>query len=95
MYVYLYFDILDFGYKMDGVCGYGYLEIYDGLEEFFFKIGEYCGNVIFNKIIFRINEFMIKVVLSYEGKNMGWFFLYYELFIGSVCGMFKFICVNW
>lgn len=94
MHAHLYFDTLNFGNKMDGVCGYGHLEIYDGSEESSFKIGEYCGNVIPNKIISRTNELMIKAVSSYEGKNMGWFSLHYESSTGSVCGMSKFTCAN-
>lgn len=38
---------------------------------------------------------MIKVVFKFEGENIGWFFLCYELFVRSVCGLQKFICVNW
>lgn len=36
MYVYLYFDMLNFGVKNDGVCENGFLEIYDGLDDFFY-----------------------------------------------------------
>lgn len=94
MYVYLYFDMLNFGVKNDGVCENGFLEIYDGLDDFFYEFGMYCGELKFSKIIFRINQLMIKVVFKFEGENIGWFFLRYELFVRSVCGSQKFICVN-
>lgn len=94
MHAHLYFDTLKFGSKMDGVCEYGHLEIYDGSDESSYKIGEYCGDVIPNKIISRTNELMIKAISDYKQTNIGWFSLHYESSSGSVCGLSKFTCTN-
>lgn len=95
MHAHLYFDTLNFGFKMDEVCEDGHLEIYDGFDETSHKIGEYCGDSIpSSRIISRTNELMIKAVSKLEGVNIGWFSLHYESSSGSACGMSKFTCTN-
>lgn len=94
MHVHLYFDTLDFGFKNDGVCEEGYLEVYDGLDDSSHKIGEYCGDLIPSKIISRTNQLMIKAVSKLEGNSIGWFSLHYESSSWSACGLQKFTCVN-
>lgn len=94
MHVHLYFDTLNFGFKKDGVCENGFLEIYDGLDDSSHKLGTYCGDLIPSKIISRTNQMMIKAVSKLEGEDIGWFSLRYESSTRSVCGLQKFTCVN-
>lgn len=94
MHVHLYFDTLNFGFRKDGVCENGFLEVYDGFDDSSHKLGMYCGDSMPSKIISRTNQLMIKAVSKLEGDDIGWFSLRYESSTRSVCGPQKFTCMN-
>ena len=92
-HVHLYFDTLFFGINSAGSCQNGFVEIYDGISVSSHKIGQYCGNVVPNKIISRTNQLLVKAV-SINEQETGWFSLRYTSLVGSVCGSQKFTCIN-